>query len=55
MTQPTPFVFPQGQGSVNADNLNTFVQTVETVAQLRWFVGLANMQVGLLGLSAGKF
>jgi hypothetical protein len=41
----------QGQGSVSADNLNTFIQTCDTIARLRNIIGLLNMQILLLGTS----
>lgn len=43
MTAPANYTWAQGQGSVSADNLNTFVQTVVNIAALRNFVGLNNM------------
>lgn len=46
---PSLAVQPQGQGVVNADNLNTFLQVALNVAQLRTFVGLQNMTVWMLG------
>ena len=49
MAPPLPAVQVQGQGAVNADNLNTYVQTVANYAQLRSFVGLNNMAVFVLG------
>lgn len=49
---PLNAVFYQGLGSVGADNLNTFLQVVETIAQLRTFTGLSNMAVLTLGTSA---
>jgi len=51
MTAPTPQQFIQGQGTVSADNLNTFVQTVTNVAQLRSLIGLPGMQILLEGIS----
>jgi len=50
MTAPTPFAFIQGQGVVSADNLNTFVQTVTNVVQLRQLIGLPGMQILLEGI-----
>jgi hypothetical protein len=42
----------QGQGSVSADNLNTYTQSCDIVARLRNLIGLPNMQILLLGISA---
>ena len=50
MTAPTPQQFIQGQGTVSADNLNTFVQTVTNITQLRLIIGLPGMQILLEGL-----
>jgi hypothetical protein len=50
MTAPTPQQFIQGQGTVSADNLNTFVQTVSNITQLRSLIGLPGMQILLEGL-----
>jgi len=52
MAAPALQQYQQGQGSVSADNLNTFEQTCDTVAQLRGFTGAAGMQVYLRGLAA---
>lgn len=49
MTAPTPQQFIQGQGTVSADNLNTFVQTVTNIVQLRLLIGLPGMQILLEG------
>jgi len=49
MTAPTPQQFIQGQGTVSADNLNTFVQTATNVVQLRSVIGLPGMQIFLEG------
>ena len=35
----------QGQGTVSADNLNTYVQTAQMAPQLRAFVGLPGMLI----------
>ena len=40
----------QGQGTVSADNLNTYVQTAQMAPQLRDFVGLPGMLVQLQGI-----
>lgn len=37
--------YVQGAGSVNADNLNTFVQSCDNVAQLRAITGVSGMQI----------
>lgn len=42
----------QGSAGVNADQLNTFQQTCDTLAQLRTLVGLPGMQVFVRGFSA---
>ena len=49
---PANTTYPQGQGSVSGDNLNTFVQTCQTASQLRGFIGLAGMVVLLDGITA---
>jgi len=49
MAAPSPQSYVQGQSSVSADNLNTFIQTVNNIAQLRTFVGLPGMQAATLG------
>lgn len=49
MTAPSLQAYIQGQGSVNADNLNTFEQTCNNVADLRAFIGLPGMQVYMRG------
>ena len=46
---PAPTVFRQGQGAASADNLNTFIQTVVSVAQLRSFSGVDGMVISLQG------
>ena len=48
---PAPVVSVQGQGSVSADLLNTFVQTVVNIAALRNFTGLNNMVCVVQGTS----
>lgn len=52
MTAPSLQAYVQGQGSVNADNLNTFEQTCNNVADLRAFQGLPGMQVYMRGYIA---
>jgi len=51
MSVPALSVQIQGQGTVSADNLNTFIQTVQNADQLRTFVGLPGMVVNLQGIS----
>ena len=46
---PSPAVFSAGMSVVTADNLNTFVQTVSTFADLRNFPALSNMVVQTQG------
>lgn len=46
---PANTVFQQGQGVTSADNLNSMIQWVSSVAQLRAFTGLPTMQVALQG------
>jgi len=45
MTAPQPTQYNQGQGTVSADQLNTFQQTCSNVAQLRTVIGLPGMQM----------
>ena len=52
MTAPAPAVTYQGQGVLNADLVNTFVQTVVNIAALRGFVGLNNMVCIVQGSTA---
>lgn len=49
MTAPALQVYATGQGSVSGDNLNTFVQSCDSVAQLRDFVGTTGIQVWVRG------
>lgn len=51
MTIGLPTVFAQGIGSVNADELNTFVQTSLTAANLQSLVGVTGMCVFVQGAS----
>jgi hypothetical protein len=51
MTAPTPQQFIQGQGTVSADNLNTFQQTCSSVSQLRSVIGLPGMQMFTQGVN----
>lgn len=48
---PTNNVQIQGQGQVSADQLNTYVQTVDTAPMLRQFIGLPTMCVLLQGIA----
>lgn len=52
MTAPSLTAFIQGQGACSADNLNTFEQTCDVVAQIREFIGLPGIQVYVRGISA---
>ena len=51
----------QGQGSVNADQMNTWIQGCDSVSQLRVLTGLPGMEVDIRGLTtagdggAGRF
>lgn len=49
MTAPSLQQYIQGQGAVSADNLNTFEQTCDSIAQLRTFIGLPGIQVFVRG------
>lgn len=51
MTAPSLQQYIQGQGAVSADNLNTFEQTCDNIAQLRTFIGLPGIQVFIRGTS----
>lgn len=52
MSSPSNAVQVQGQGSVDADQLNTFVQYADTFAGLRAFTGTDQMTVWCLGGTA---
>lgn len=52
MTNPSNAVQIQGQGSVSADQLNTFLQYVQTFSNLRAFTGNSNMTVFCQGGTA---
>ena len=52
MAAPKLTVQIQGQGSVTADELNTYVPWCSNVGQLRAFIGLPPMTVYLQGLSS---
>jgi Pectate lyase superfamily protein len=49
MAAPQLIVQIQGQGTVSADNLNTYEQTCDTVAELRAFIGAPGVQVFIRG------
>ena len=49
MTAPILTAQIQGQGTVSADQLNTYVQWCVNVTQLRAFIGLPNMTVFIEG------
>jgi hypothetical protein len=51
MTVPALNVAIQGQGTISADNLNTFIQTSQMASQLRTIVGLPGMVIQLQGIS----
>lgn len=51
MTAPSLKAYAQGQSEVSADNLNTFVQSCSTLAQLRAFIGLPGIAVTVTGIS----
>lgn len=52
MTVPSLAVQVQGQGSVSADNLNTYAQTTNLVTDLRSFIGITGIEVLVRGLAA---
>jgi hypothetical protein len=52
MAAPALFVFIQGQSVASADNLNTFIQSCDTLSQLRGFVGSTPMTVQSRGQNA---
>jgi len=52
MAAPALSAYVQGQAAVTADNLNSFEQTCNTVADLRAFVGLPGIQVYSRGLNS---
>jgi len=49
MTAPLLNAAIQGQGTISADNLNTYIQNCTNIAQLRSFVGLPGMCVFIDG------
>jgi hypothetical protein len=52
MSVPENQVYIDGQGQLDADGLNTFVQLARTMSDLRAFTGISNMQVAVLGQNA---
>lgn len=52
MSAPENTVYADGGAPVTGDGLNTFVQTVFTVSDLRAFVGVPGMQVIIQGTTA---
>ena len=52
MAAPANVVSQQGLGVVSGDQLNTYVQWTNGIAQLRGIVGLPGMEVTIPGLSA---
>ena len=52
MSVPTNGVANSGTGVVTGDQLNTYLQTDQTAAQLRAFVGTTGMEVALQGVTA---
>jgi hypothetical protein len=52
MSVPALTVFADGPVAVDADNLNTFVQTAQTANQLRTLTGVIGMTVMLQGIAA---
>ncbi len=51
MTAPAPQVQYAGVGVVGADQYNTYIQVLQSIAQLRNFTGLNNMVVWCMGTS----
>ncbi len=51
MTAPALQAYVQGQGTVSADNLNTFIQTATNATMLRLLTGLPGMIVLLQGIA----
>lgn len=51
MTAPALQSYVQGQGTVSADNLNTFIQTATNATMLRLLTGLPGMIVLLQGIA----
>jgi len=51
MSAPAPQAYIQGQGTVSADNLNTFIQTATNATMLRLLTGLPGMIILLQGIA----
>jgi len=51
MSVPSLNAAIQGQGTISADNLNTFTQTAQITSQLREFTGLPGMAVFMQGIA----
>lgn len=51
MSVPSLNAAIQGQGTISADNLNTFTQTAQITSQLREFTGLPGMLIFLQGVA----
>jgi hypothetical protein len=51
MTAPRLSAYIQGQGTVSADNLNTFMQTADDTSQLRNLTGVPGISVMLRGVT----
>lgn len=56
MSVPANLLYTQGTGSpaITADNLNTFVQTITSLANARGFSGTQNQQIFLQGYSSAN-
>lgn len=52
MSIPALSVSVQGQGALSSDQINTFCQTCDTIAQLRAFVPVSGIQVYVRGTFA---
>lgn len=52
MAAPALTKYVQGVGEVTADGLNTFIQSCNTIAQLRTFTGAVGQTIGVLGSAA---
>lgn len=49
MSAPALSSYINGSGQVSADNLNTFIQSCNTIAELRAFIGLPGIQIYVKG------
>lgn len=54
MSAPALITYQNGFNQVSGDQLNTFQQTCDTVADLRNFIGLPGVQVYVRGLSSSN-